>query len=406
MSAEQAPLSPGRRWFERWLFWPLALLLVALALELGFRAQRIVAGRPYLDAKAAWRIDQLAEENEKLATARAAPAAESPSETMFAHPYLGFVRHDFARVLTRAIDAMRARADLVHVVVVGGQSAHAFATSATEALSTELGRRADRQGRRVVVWNLADAQYKAPQQLELVSYMTALGARPDVVIDISGRNEIQIGGANALMDTHPVYPARANWETIVRRGAVDRASLDLLVEVWNKRAEIDALVAQMRSGWLHCGLWAEGAIERLEKMALERDLALASFQRRAEVSQRQIVLRGPTPPSESQTITNVCVSVWYQATHDLSAVCSARDIEFVSVLEPFGGGRKRDQARDEPRSDAKLTAGRRALVQAANQLGKRGVRCIDAAALSPDPLAPRDTALAVATEIGRVLRDD
>ncbi|MCK6449157.1 MAG: hypothetical protein L6Q99_22400 [Planctomycetes bacterium] len=406
MSAEHAPISRGRRWFERWVFWPLALLLVALALELGFRAQRIVAGRPYLDAKAAWRVDQLADENEKLSTSRTAPAADSSSDSMFAHPYLGFVRRDFARGLTRAIEAMRARPDVVHVVVVGGQAAHAFVTSATEALSTELARRADRQGRRVVIWNLADAQYKAPQQLELVSYLTALGARPDVVIDISGRNEIQIGGANALMDTHPVYPARTNWEALVRRGAVDRTSLDLLVEVWNTSSEIESLVARMRSGWVHCGLWAEGAIERLEKLALDRDLALASFQRRAEASQRQIVLRGPTPPSETQTITNVCVSVWYQATFDLSSVCAARDIEFVSVIEPFGAGGRRDEASNGRRSEAKLTTGRRGLVQAATQLTKRGVTCIDAAALAPEPLSPRDTALAVATEIGRVLRKD
>lgn len=401
--ADPAPTpSTGRRIFERWIFWPLALLLAAAAVELGFRAQRIVAGRPYLDATAAWRVQRLAEENSKISFRRKAPEASGTStpDPVFAHPYFAFASRTFLRSLDEALVALRAPSDEVQVVLLGAVAAQSFALNAHDRLVEALGAVPRWRGRRVTLWNLTDPMYKHPQQLEIVLYLTALGARPDLVIDISGRNEILLAAANALSDTHPAYPARSAWEPLVQRGASDRAALDLLIEARSKQREITDLVGRLQGAALHCALWAEGALERVERLALDRDLALSGYQRRSEALQHQLVLRGPSPPVEPKQALSTCVNLWYQSTRDLAALCAARDIAFVSVLEPFGEGSPRSAPQASGRGAAKLNAGRRLLATALGQLAKSGVVCIDAQEPATDRLNPREAALAVAGQIG------
>jgi hypothetical protein len=398
--------SRGRRFFERWLFWPAALLLVAVGVELGYRAQRIVGGRPYLDGLAKGRVARLAEENERIIHGRNDSADEKTGgdDELLPHPYLGLVERGTLRTLERAVDAMREPGEQrVDVVLVGGGSMR-FIPAARDVLIDALSKIPEFADRKVVLWNFGEESTKAPQQLELVLYLTALGATPELVIDIAGRNEILLGVANALADTHPVYPVRKKWEPLVFGGATDRISIDFLVKTWTSGKEIDELLACLNAGAVHCALWAIGAIDRLETLAIDRDLALTSYRRRSEASRRQIVLRGPSPPIGPKPTLNASATAWYQATRDLAAVCAARRIRFVSVLEPFGDFAKgADEPPDAEIEKIGLPHARRVLVTAAAGLVAQGVTWIDGATVVPENAKPKETAAAIVAEIGRRL---
>ncbi|MBI5433038.1 MAG: hypothetical protein HZA52_09440 [Planctomycetes bacterium] len=404
-STTGAPTGAGRRVFERWLFWPLALLLLALAVELGHRAQRIVTGRPYLDARATERVAKLAEENVKIEFARpstkgAAPGADTE---LLPHPYVAILSRAHVRTLERAVAAMRdaARTEL-DVVIVGGVGAQVFAGAARERLIEALPTLPGWQGRKVAFWSFADPYVKEPQQLELVLYLTSLGAVPELVIDVSGRNELLIGSANALADMHPAYPARAQWQPLVFGGATDRASLDLLVTAWSNQREIAAVAARAKAGWIHCSLWAGDAIDRIEHLALERDLVLTSYQRRSEAAQRELVLRGPTPPTTPTQRIATSAGIWFQSTRDLASLCAARGIRFVVAVEPFEEPHHAAKKRSESNGE-KAGAGRTVLLQAAKRLTELGTLWIDAAELAEAKQTPREVAAALVDEMVRRL---
>ncbi|MCE9594338.1 MAG: hypothetical protein K8S98_09090 [Planctomycetes bacterium] len=398
--------SNGRRFFERWLFWPGALLLVLVGLELGYRVQRILGGKPYLDRQAKSRVALLDQENARIIHAHEESAGRvtGADDELLPHPYLGLVARGTLRTLERAVDAMREPGETrVDVVLVGGGATRIFPV-ARESLIDALSKTPAFADRKIVLWNFAEESTKAPQQLELLLYLTALGVAPDLVIDIAGRNEIMIGCANALADTHPVYPVRKKWEPLVFGGGTDRISIDFLVKTWTAGLEIDEIIRHLNAGGIHCALWASGAIERVETLAIDRDLALNSYRRRSEASRRQIVLRGPSPPVGPKLTLNASATAWYQATRDLGAVCAARHIRFVSVLEPFGENAV-PGAEDEPDESEKigLPHARRVLVTAASGLVAAGVTWIDAATVVPEKATPKEAALLLVAEIARRL---
>ncbi|MCC6408400.1 MAG: hypothetical protein IT453_14640 [Planctomycetes bacterium] len=404
-STTTAPPSAGRRFFERWLFWPLSLLLLALAVELGHRAQRIVTGRPYLDARAAERVAKLAEENVKIEFARPSTKGAPPGSDseLLPHPYAAFLSRAHVRTLEQAVAAMRdATRTELDVVIVGGVGAQMFAGASRERLIETLPTLPGWQGRKVAFWSFADTYVKEPQQLELVLYLTALGAVPDLVIDVSGRNELLVGSANALADMHPAYPARAQWQPLVFGGATDRASLDLLVTAWRNQREIAAVAARAKAGWIHCSLWAGDAIDRIEHLALERSLVLTSYQRRSEAAQRELVLRGPSPPITPSQRIATSANIWFQSTRDLAALCSAHGIRFVVALEPFEEPHHAAKKGSESNGE-KPGSGRKVLMQAAKRLTELDAIWIDAAELAEEKQTPRELAAALVDEIVRRL---
>jgi hypothetical protein len=409
MSAAATTAARRRRIFERWFFWPLAFVLLALTFELGHRAQLIVRGRPFIDARAAERIAQIAADNARVRFEYGETSAGKPGSDgeLLAHPYLGFATRGALRSLDQALSAMRARDPRVlNVVVLGGGAAHAFATNAGERLASRLGGLPRWSSRKVTVWDFAGPNEKEPQQLEFVLYLTALGARPDVVIDLSGRNELLVGAANALANTNPVYPARSDWERVVHGGATDQDSLDQLVAAWQKQRDIAALVATLDAGAVHCSFWAEDAIEELERLEVERDLALTTYRRRVEATQRELVLAGPTPPAGQQNVAAFCVAAWFQATRDLAALCAARKIRFVAVLEPVvGKPGARDPDERSPTAE-RLLEGRRALTAAAKPLERLGAICIDSGPLIAAHESTREAAEAIADAIAAKLAAD
>ncbi len=139
------------------------------------------------------------------------------------HPYLGFsltprvdeqigsgtVTMDEIGFSPYGGEVFRSRdPDTVIVGIVGGSVAHNFgAGNGATILSQMLQRDEHFKGKAFRFTTMALGGYKQPQQLIALNYLLVLGAQFDIVIDLSGFNEVTLPfHENIPVGLHPLYP--------------------------------------------------------------------------------------------------------------------------------------------------------------------------------------------------------
>jgi hypothetical protein len=328
---------------KRAAFW--AILLAAVLL-----------GAEALAAIALWAAPRLgwparAEIRESLG-AEASGAADSPRRAAgnVVHPYTGFVRnpaHDGELRINRLVVEDRVNEfgflgpsplepgsdDPYRVVVTGGSVAEEFFVYARETLAAEL-RASGRMGDRPVeVVSAAVAGFKQPQQLFAISYLLALGARFDMVVNLDGFNEVVLPFTdNVPAGLAPSFPFR--WNSVATDGLDPQTAVYIArvvetedaLRVWRRRLNRVGL----RDSSLALAWW-QRVKQRSDEQSAEAQRALQERLAAHDGAQ----MRGPKPRSDSgEVLFQDSVGLWARSSRSLYAICRSNGVGYLHLLQP------------------------------------------------------------------------
>lgn len=177
--------------------------------------------------------------------------------------------------------------------------------------------------------------FKQPQQLLLVAYLFSLGFEPDAVLCIDGFNEVLLGLDNAEGGTHPSYPDRGRWTSLVQGDLADPETFRLFREVVDHR---DA-AKRVADGVERWGLSHSYLLGRLSAWRFHRERAAWLDARErfvAHVGDGAVGkwMSGPPLEGGEATALGSSIAIWERATRDLHSLCAGRSIPFFHVLQP------------------------------------------------------------------------
>jgi hypothetical protein len=312
--------------------------LALVGAETAHRVVRRIQGQPY-DA-ASMRAAFVEARNRATQSIPMAPdvvAERDPSADLeILHPYEGW---DYAIVnleIARQLAAQdRADAARYPILVLGGSVAGGFCNSGWKTFAEEVGRDERMKGRRVAVVNFAAGGYKQPQQVIRLVWLLSLGIRPAAVIEIDGFNEVALGNANAHDGFHPLHPSRSHWLRQFSAGRTDAAMKELEASA----REAKAHVVELANFGLRFGLWrsslAGTLLQRRVRASQNRvNDAEAEYLRRAARVVDVESASGPPIHGGPDAAMSVVVDGWAECSESMRAICEARSIPYLQVLQP------------------------------------------------------------------------
>ncbi len=259
--------------------------------------------------------------------------------TEVVHPYLGFVLDpyrnsfdvsNFGFAFDKGNGSLtRKQPDTIVVGIFGGSFANGTVSSASSLLPSCPAF----SGRQVIVKNFSSGGYKQPQQLLALSYMLALGAEFDIVINIDGFNEVALPYIeNVPNKVYPFYPRM--WHL--------RAST-VLDPVFARELGRIQYLEDKRQAWAqpfdHYGLYRSPLLALLWQL---RDRGLS-----AEISQLNQKLRdGGAPVSnyathgpeysypDDEALFTDLARVWKQSSLQMKALSDENGFLYFHFLQP------------------------------------------------------------------------
>jgi hypothetical protein len=316
----------------------VVLVGAAAASEIGMRLWLRARGEPYDRERTLQRLEDVA----SATSAYVPPGASPPKDTDFPrfllHPYTGAEAwHDTGGVLEYF--RTRERPDHYKVLVTGGSVATRLASSLRSKLPELMRDDPALAGRKVAVLNYAHASYKQPQQLMRLAYLLSFGYRPDAVVEIDGFNEVTFGPENAGSGGNPLYPAAPVWAAHARRYGPDTIDeAPAVARILELRESMHSLAREARRSKLGASCWVGRAwlsrMERLndESLALQRQLTARSREKQSDSMHRQI--DGPDFDPDPKAVMAASVRCWLECADSMQALCAARGIRYVHVLQP------------------------------------------------------------------------
>ncbi len=329
------------------------------------------------------------------------------------HPYLGWVlNHDNSPnvevvgeayavneygFLDRGKVFHRRAGDKCIVAIVGGSVAWYLSIHGTDALIRELKKSPRFADKDIEIVALALSSYKQPQQLFALSYLLALGAEFDVVVNVDGFNEVALHTAeNATKDVFYAYPR--NWYARVR-------------EI--PHADIAFKVFRLQSTRRTRREWAEkfstmsfrysptiNLIWQSRDRNLQRTITAdrIAIQLHLVSGKRSYLQTGPPQPyTTDKEMFAQLAQLWRRCSLQLHRLCEVNGIQYFHVLQP-----NQYVAGSKPMSDAerKLAVNPEQkyregvikaypiLVRAGAELVQENVRFFDMTQLFADTPAP------------------
>lgn len=332
-----------------------ASFVVALGIaEVTMRVVLAAKGKPYSSAATQETIEKLLDPIRRFV-----PAGIQPTETLpdgnpvpILHPYTGAESwHDTGGVL----EYFRRNNgnDEYKIVVVGGSVASLFVHDASARLRDLLAEDPRLAGRNLRILNYAHPSYKQPQQLNRITYLLALGARFDAVINLDGFNEVGLAYENSHGWTHPVYPSAPTWGAAAADfGVGGGKQLMVVVQMLNLRDEARAAIERALR-WRFSASAILGTLTMQRVNGINRQRAELQKQLTTGVDAQPMNARmlrqinGPDFPEDDKQRMRLCVNAWFECSLSLDAVCRARGIRYLHLLQPCIG-----DAGSKPLSDA------------------------------------------------------
>ena len=327
----------------------LGLVLGLLVAELGHRAYLWTRGRPY-DSSAL--LEEMRIVADPMRAFMEDPGAEAPmagdAETDLAaeqseggwvlHPYSGSEReHDLGDVLRYFREEQDDEA--FELLVLGGSVAAALSLDPDGAIQQALAADPRLDGRPVKVLPYAHAAYKQPQQLMRLCYLLGFGYRPDAVLNIDGFNEVALTLAASKKGVNPLYPSPPVWKApLDLRKAQSRRGLLLLSRATQLGESMDSVLASAVRWAPHSSLLGTLLSRRLVAQSRVREALSADWE--AEVSRlhgaegSQPESQGPMFTEDPVSVVELAVKAWYESSRSIEAICRARDIPYVHMLQP------------------------------------------------------------------------
>lgn len=334
------PKSP-RRWL-RILALQLALLCVVFVLcEVGCRIYLSSQGRSYVAAQARASFEELFSRTHdfvpRAAGAMGAKNDDATAQQRILHPYLGWeVMGSIEQLLAESSRlGAGARDQDYEILIVGGSVADVYGQYGCAHMEDLL--RADPRfaGRTIYTYKYARGGYKQPQTVIAVQYLLSLGFTPECVISIDGFNDVALSNENAWMQSNPILPSTMHWRTLAMNGTGDRESVRQAAAIvehlqsmeWWTREVVD-------TGAYRSALFGTIAFARVRALqAAARAMTKEYGNRLANLGARYVVAG---PPFEGKGLPAVRngVKAWEEGSRTLRALCEARGIRYLHVLQP------------------------------------------------------------------------
>ncbi|MBL8860003.1 MAG: hypothetical protein JNL28_15955 [Planctomycetes bacterium] len=328
----------GRR-RRAWMWLASALAVLVLA-EIACRIDAFFPRAPYdrHNAKKHFTQRAVAGPDQILSTFAAPdPAGSESSVRPFPHPYFGWFTERNARVLEeqgRWFSGTEST-QTFDVIVLGGSVAADFTNRAGVALERLLAADPKLASKPVRVWNDAHAAFKAPQTGNLLTWLFALGHRPDAVILIDGFNELAIGMTNARANSHPLMPSFEFWGGLARGKVVDEHSLDLLLAVHTANQSEQSVAGTAVSwGFYNSALLTRITLARLASRHRAFNAALARYQEYTRPRLDEYAVSGVTFDPAPEAVVATAVRGWSENARLVRALCREHAIPLLHLLQP------------------------------------------------------------------------
>ena len=284
------------------------------------------------------------------------------------------------------------------VGVFGGSVAQWLAVQTGHYLESRIEELEGFEDRRVRVLTFAQGGFKYPQQIQALSYFSSIGQRFNVVIDISGFNEIALGSFNASRGIE------AGWPSMMHLGPLLR-----LIESSAAPPEAIGLLASIQSDTARAKRLESLAGEsRLASMWFLRHLQLRTVEARLSSDQVELALSSSIGTFEfvrvprrdgSSKLEDACRKAalqWSRCALMMHALARSIDAEFIEVLQPNQYFSNHEFSRSErsralkPRSVFRepVQVGYPFLQSAATELREEGIHVVDAIDVFDSELRP------------------
>lgn len=331
------------------LFRLLTALIVVVALEL------ISLALLTLGVGGSERTSGLSESvDPETASASSTPLAPGTVEMLqreVIHPYLGYVLDapfqvragesatqgiEYGFAIDQELFQKRQEGRLV-VALTGGSLAFSLGSRSSDLLHREIGAPDSGTARsvdEVVLLNLALPGYKQPQQLMLLTYLLALGAQFDLVVNIDGFNEIALPPAENLDKGVSLHFPRS-WYFRVNPELDPEIKIRVEEVAYLKRdttqraARLESSPARYSSTWrLLYSLSLQRQADR--RNVLESELVAAREQFGAAY-----VVTGPRKEyPDMASMYDELVRLWATTSRLMHQLCTTNGIRYFHFLQP------------------------------------------------------------------------
>jgi hypothetical protein len=181
----------------------------------------------------------------------------------------------------------------------------------------------------------ARAGFKQPQLLAMLSFLLSLGIVPHAVLSIDGYNELAVGSDNFEVGVHPVYPGRRKWLALTATDAQgpelleQRRRLEALQQRFVARAD-----AAVDSPLLASAILGSWTLARLDALRAEWTRGQEAYIEAVSANRGADELRGPEFEGDQDDALAFLVRLWSESSRSIRAVCDARGIRYLHVLQP------------------------------------------------------------------------
>jgi len=222
----------------------------------------------------------------------------------------------------------------VIIGIFGGSFAKAFSSEGIDSLTKELRKSSIFSDKEIVVVRAALGGYKQPQQLMALTYLLALGAHFDLIINIDGFNEVVIPPLeNIPKNVNPFFPR--NWFMKVQ-ALPDPVTQSIVGEITYLRSK--------RGKW--AGVFSKAPIRYSVTMNLiwkYYDSHLAKAISRAQLTLQSYkptkvggyVMTGPSYHFKSEAdLFQDLASIWKNSSLQMHKLSTANNIRYFHFLQP------------------------------------------------------------------------
>lgn len=322
-----------------------AFLLAFPIAEGAYRLTSRLRGKPYDAQLARTLVESIASSMNESLPRIGGPAQPATADASTLQPYIGVdqrssmaATEDYARQFRGgALD------DAFVVVVLGGSVAAMTATNTGATIVETLQRDPRLAGRRVVLIPQGRGSFKQPQQLTLLAYLLSIGWDPDAVINVDGFNESALAWDNLIHAVHPAYPAYSGWALLAASradiSAEIRAAGEIVLVARDAREFADRALA---GPWLSSAITGDLCVRRLSHTRarwFELQGHFLELLRNEELSEKpesgvRNPAQGPLFLARGSKAARLLADCWFESSLSLNAVCAARGIAYLHVLQP------------------------------------------------------------------------
>lgn len=335
--------SPSRRSrILRLLAWQLAFVVVALSLaEFGWRMRMRVAGRAYDSDEVRARLDSMEARATSLVPIPVDANKDLPAEyamqAQALHPYTGSMV--VGKLEQIGIELVRVGPPEndgdFEILTLGGSVSAMFGPYGRPRLLELLQADPLFANRRIYVYEYGVGGFKQPQSLNLCQHLLTLGFTPECVINIDGFNEVALGNNNAFRGSNPTFPSFDHWSALTNQAAPDRETVRLAWDGLERQRQILELVSSARRwGAPRSVLASTFVLKRLDALESSAHESFEAYTKRLAARAKRLVLAGPPFEAGTEAAVRSSVRCWEESSRSLRALCEARGIAYLHVLQP------------------------------------------------------------------------